>query len=401
MAKNRTKTEQKNLKDVKVWFRDTSVKKNGTAPVYLYIYLKGKKVVFNTNVSLEPTHWNYNAQNIFNSHPHARDYNLIIDNCKARIHDIFVRYRLQMKELTPELLKREYEIPSTYIDFYDFMARTIASRKDELEPSTMDQHHSILNKLRDYKSSLMFSEIDEKFIHKYRQHLQRREKMEPWTVYNHLSKIKSYLSIAVKDGVIRKNPFDGVPLKKPLSDREFHTDGELRKLIDIYEKKLLPAAYHPVLRWYLFSCFTSLAISDLRATQHENIMNGILIYFRKKTMKKKPAPVKIPLPDYALKLIRDENPQQIRGPLFDMWADQVINRKLKDIMEFARIDKNISFHVARHTFATTFLRNTKNIVALQKLMGHSSMEVTMIYAHLLTEDLAVEMRSFEQYDPRF
>lgn len=393
MAKNSTKTVQKSLKDVKVWYRDKYIKRDGTALIALYIYLKGEKVTFNTGVSVDPVYWNYEKKIIKKSHPHGKDYNMIIDSCKGRINEIFVKYRLQHKEITPDLLKKEYIIPSTYVDFYEFMENAIAARKDELEKSTVRQHTSAMNKLKKFKKTLMFSEIDEKFILKYRTWLIRK-KNEISTIYNNLSRIKAYLNIAKREGIIRDNPFDRVKLVNPVVEREYLNEQELCKMIILYNKKFLPENYQRVLRHYLFSCVTSLRISDIRAFRMEQVVNNMLVYYPVKTRKKKPKPIKIPLKKFAWRLINDESPHRLSGPVFRMYADQTMNRMLKSIAEQAGIAKNISFHSARHTFATYFLHKTKNILVLKELLGHSDIKETMIYAHMLSEDLVSEMDVF-------
>ncbi|MBA7534800.1 Tyrosine recombinase XerC [subsurface metagenome] len=395
MAKNRTETSQKSLKDVKIWYRDDYVKRNGTALISLFLYLKGERVIFNTNISVSPDFWDYEKKVIKKSHPHAKDYNMIIDTCKGRINEIFVRYRLQHKELTPDLLKKEYITPSTYIDFYEFMERAIIERKDELEKSTIRQHKAALSKLKSFKKSLMFSEIDEKFILRYRIYLIRKYKNKLSTVYNSLSRIKAYLNIAKKEGIINNNPFDRVKLVKSVSEREYLTEEELQSLIALYNKKYLPGNYQKVLRHYLFACVTSLRISDLRVLKMEQIINNILVYFPVKTKKKKPKAVKIPLKKLAWQLIRDESPNRLSGTIFNMYADPTTNRMLKDIIKEAGIKKDITFHSARHTFATYFLRKTKNILVLRGLLGHSDIKETMIYSHLLSEDLIAEMEVFD------
>ena len=75
-----------------------------------------------------------------------------------------------------------------------------------------------------------------------------------------------------------------------------------------------------------------------------------------------------------------------------------MNRHLKTIYESINFDKHISFHSARHNFATLFLRNTKNLAVLQKLLGHTNITETMIYAHVLTEDIENEMKVFNEFN---
>ncbi len=99
-------------------------------------------------------------------------------------------------------------------------------------------------------------------------------------------------------------------------------------------------------------------------------------------------------------LINDESPHRLRGHIFNLFADQTINKQLKEIMKVGEINKNVTFHTGRHTFATIFLSKTKNLGALKQLLGHSSINETMIYAHILTEDIEKEMQVFNEYSQK-
>jgi len=259
-----TKAEQHFFASIKNWYRDTYVKKDGTSPLYIYVYVKREKVVFNTGVAVKKNFWDYESESIRRNHPKASDLNLIHNNCRSRINDIFVRYKLQNEELTPQLLRKEYATPTSYIDFYAFAEHVLRSRRNELSPGTYKHHNSFLKKLREYKKKLMFSEIDREFITSYMKHLKKVYMNSPATIVQNMNKFKVYLNLARRQGIMRKNPFDEIKLPRVKSDRVFLTDDELRTLIDKYTKNELPEAYNYTLMIFLFACFTSLRISDVR-----------------------------------------------------------------------------------------------------------------------------------------
>ncbi|MFP4042419.1 MAG: Arm DNA-binding domain-containing protein, partial [Bacteroidales bacterium] len=104
------------MASVTAWLNDKYKKQDGTCAVYVITYVHRQKVKFNTGVSVTPEQWNYERKRVKGSSKKTKDDNLVIDKCIARVHDVFVRYRLQAKELTPELLRDEYKVPSTYVD---------------------------------------------------------------------------------------------------------------------------------------------------------------------------------------------------------------------------------------------------------------------------------------------
>jgi integrase len=378
-----------------IYLNENYTKKDGTAAVYIYTYLLKEKIWFKTGVSVDPEKWDPKKNRIKGSTKEIKDDNLIIESCKSRINDIFVRYRLQHKELTPDLLKKEYKTPSTYIDFYDFFTTQIKEQKNVLTENTIRMHESVLKKMKDFKPVLMFSEISVEFVNNYRRYLKITLKNNENTIQKNLAIIKAYLNIAIRKKVINANPFEYISIKRITADRVFLDDAELNKFIELYKKRLLNPGLQKVLRHFLFSCFTGLRLSDLKRIQHQDIINNTLIFAPKKTKSKI---VRIPLTKPALKLIKDENHLRSHGIIFETFADQVMNRHLKTIYESIDFERHISFHSARHTFATIFLRKTKNLAVLQKLLGHTNITETMTYAHVLTEDLTKEMKSFNTFD---
>lgn len=379
------------MASINIFLNDRYKKQDGTCSVYVYTYIRRDKIRFNTGVSVTPYNWNDEKKRIKGNTKKAKDQNLIIDKCVARINDVFVRYRLQNKELTPELLKQEYKTPSTYVDFYDFYQRKMNEQKGLLSENTIRQHQTVLTKLKYYKKQLMFSHLTAQFIRDYQKYMKNKRGNSNNTIKKHMAILKGYLTLAVKDDIINENPFKYIQIKSSQTDRVYLEPGELDKLWELYQAKRFHDNYHKVLRHYLFSCFTGCRISDVKALTHDHIIGDKLVY---KPVKQKSKLVKIPLINAAKQLIKDAGEHRIRGRLFACYSDQVTNRMLHHIAEYAGIPKKISFHSARHTFATMFLRDTKNLAALQRLLGHTNITDTMIYSHILEEDIDADMQKF-------
>jgi integrase/recombinase XerD len=368
--------------------------KKGESSILLVTHFKGKKVRINTGISVLPCEFDEKKGIVKLSNSQAPDYNLIIASCLARINNILVKYRLLHEELTPDQLISEYKIKSTYIDFYGFMRNEILSRKGELTASTIKLQLSILHKLQSFRKRLVFSEITEEFIKKFQAYLKLKLKNGPGTVGNALKIFKTYIHIAIKKEIITRDPFAYISTISSRPDRLFLTESEIKTLLKVYsDGKLLPA-YQKTLRAYLFSCCTGLRISDIKLVSMENIINNTLVIYPFKTRTRKREPVKIPITIIAKRIIESELPH-VNGKIFDVSSDQKMNTHIKAIASGSGINKNLSFHSARHTFATYFLRKTKNLAALQKLMGHSNIRETMIYAHVLMDDIEKEMKCFD------
>jgi len=382
-----------------VSFDSGYIKNNGEGTLYVSTKVKGKKVKFNTGVSVRPEDFDHEKQRVKSSHPEEEDLNLIVTATKARINDIYVRYRLQFEELTPEILVKEFKNAASRIDFHAFLQEAIKERRGEISPSTVNQHRAMASKLRRFSPKLTFSQLDEDFMMRFNRWLINTMGNEQNTRFNTFKNLKAYLNIAVRKRIIKYNPLvSWMPVKQAKTPREYLTEDEVNDLVDLYDREFLPRNLQKTLRHFLFMCFTGVRISDLRSIEMENIVKGTLIYSAQKTRGIKKELVKVPLPQIAQRLLRDEAPFRLHGKVFNTLSEQQMRKKIKDIVKVVHINKDISLHTARHTFATMFLRRSKNIAVLQRLLGHSKIEHTMIYAHVLYEDIESEVeKAFERF----
>jgi site-specific recombinase XerD len=205
--------------------------------------------------------------------------------------------------------------------------------------------------------------------------------------------LRNYLNVAIRKGIISENPFSRVKLRKATTSRVFLNPEELKVLWDLYESRKLTEAKLKILRHFLFMCFTGLRISDMKQLNAGNVMGGMLIFNVKKTKAVKQNMVKVPLNSYSLQLIADEkSPTKL---LFNTISEQKMNTYIKEIVGAAGIEKEVTNHTGRHTFATCWLKKTKDLAQLQVLLGHSNIAETMIYVHVDDDMLRGEMKNFE------
>jgi integrase/recombinase XerD len=142
-------------------------KKDGTAAVYLFVHI-GKKIRFETGISVLPEEWDYENKRVRGSH--ADDYNMIINNCKARINDIFVKYRLMNKPVTPNILKKEYMTVGITGDFIRFIEDVKLKQKGSMADATEKTYVTLIYKLKRFRDQISFNEIDSDFILDFKRH---------------------------------------------------------------------------------------------------------------------------------------------------------------------------------------------------------------------------------------
>jgi len=198
------------------------------------------------------------------------------------------------------------------------------------------------------------------------------------SVLGTIKPLKKYFYEARKEGLVTGNPFEHIRLRANIAVREYLSPNELQGCIDLYKRRTLPDPLQNVLRYFLFSCLTGLRYSDVYAFSHNNIVSDTIVVQMINTKNETGKTVKIPITKGVRELIRDAG-SSVGKSIFRVISDQKTNSFLKTIMKNAGIEKRISFHCARHTFATNFLvSNGEKIATLQELLGHSTIEQTRI-----------------------
>ena len=209
------------------------------------------------------------------------------------------------------------------------------------------------------------------------------------TFYGH-----ACLGIQINDIHILVDPFisgnakashiniDEIEVGSTKGNRTSLSTHELKRCAGYYFSEYISDSYRLILGYFLFSCMTGLRISDVQKLKRSNFMDNYVSFVAKKSKKDQ----SIAMNMKAREIVNHE------PLLFEKkFADQHINDELKKIMALLKIQKKVTFHVARHTFATSFLRAGGQVEKLQKLLGHSDIKQTMIYVHIVQADANAEI----------
>ena len=377
-------------------YRDYRFLKDGTAQIYMQLFIQKRKLEIPLGIYLKPEQWNKAKREIKGSDTSSDDKRMIIGNALAAANNIFVRYRLQNKTITPDLFREEFKNPSINIDFYLFMHSEIMSRQKMVAQDTIDHHLVVLRKLKKFKPELAFSELNQEFFEKFQKYLITHYKNGINTVTKNFKAIKYYINRAIQKEKLEKSPLQYMKFKTTRSNPVFLTEEELIRVINYY--KICENNNHKiVLQYFLFSCFTSLRISDIKQLSYRMIINNTIYIRPQKTRHVKNESISIPLSIPARKILKEQGPNKIQGFVFNVFPDQTTNRFLKEIAIPCKIKKRLTTHVARHTFATLFLKKTNDLATLSQLMGHSSVSQTMIYVHICDDDKEKGIATFNGF----
>lgn len=223
--------------------------------------------------------------------------------------------------------------------------------------------------------TMRVAQINERWVREFIVDL--RSRCAESTTVEYISAMKVFWRWAKKRNIVDGDPFENIELPRQESEREYLTLDELKRLIDTpYE--------HPVCAPFLFSCFTGLRISDIERLRwcdvEEDGERRRLRFTQKKT--RRVTYVELNAQASALMGAR-RKPNEPVFLLKDAGANNTLNRHIQWWCEAAGIHKHITFHCARHTFATMLLTLDNSIYVVSKLLGHSSVATTQVYAKVV------------------
>lgn len=369
----------------KIKIKDDYIRADGSCALYVQVFLNGRKKIFPLNISVAPNHFDKAKQRVSNSFKNHKDYNLIIEKFLADINTIEINYRLSGVMLDIEKLTEEVLNPSSWICFVTFWEEELNRQKGLLKPGTYRQQKSALEKLRKYKPNLFFYQIDKKQIEDIHLFLKVEMKNEPNTISTFFKNFKKYLNVAFDRGI--KIPIKSIDIKRPnfKSHRTFLMPEEINLMYKYWKSEFINETHKNVLSKFLFSCFTGLRISDIKKIDQDNFIGDYLVFVSEKTGKLQ----RIQLNESAKRFIGKNKPFE------SDYTDEYTNRTIKDICKIIGIKKRVTYHVSRHTFATNFILSGGNVTVLQKLLGHSKIEDTMIYVHIAESITDIEILNLD------
>ncbi len=269
----------------------------------------------------------------------------------------------------------------------------------QFSPLTFERYTTSKKHTHDFmKSKYKVDDIDIKklnyeFIHNYEFWLKSVRKCDHNTTIKYLSNFRKIVNICIKSGWLDRDPFVGFKMTKREVERPFLTDDELNRII---EKKFVMPRMSQVRDIFVFCCYTGLAYADVKKLTTDEITIGIdgekwIWTNRQKT----DTASRIPLLPPALEIMdrHKDDPQCLnQGRVLPVLSNQKMNSYLKEIADACDIKKKMTFHTARHTFATTVtLANDVPMETVSKLLGHRNLKTTQHYGKILDLKVSHDM----------
>lgn len=374
-----------------VYNRKKRLLSNGTALVQIEAYLYGKKKYFSTAIYLTPEQWDKKHRQVKN-HPNAIKLNKHIREYVAKMEAIELDRRNAGKPFSLGILAEMLQ-GKTFYSFTDFMQKEIENSNDA--PATKIMKRTTLSTLRAFRKDVLFDEVDYNFLSDFELFLKERG-LTANTRRKYFCHIKAYVNRAIDKGFFDLNryPFRKFKAKAPQPERCYLTPEEVKRIETLYISDD-NAHLKKVVDMFLFSCYTGLRFSDAYALTVDNIhtiaADDVRLII---TMQKTKEPIQLPLSFlFKGKPLEILNRYTIlnKNRIFQGLTNQYVNRCLKEIAKLAGINKQVTFHTARHTAATCWLDAGISVTTVQKLLGHQKIQTTQIYAKVMPSTIIKEL----------
>lgn len=390
----------KSIFRVVFYLRSNYVNKEGKTSVMLRIYLNNERLSLgSTGISVKSSQWDKEKERIKGRTTEALNTNLQLDNITSGLQSIFRRIEMSdvvsLERIKSEFLGKKEEI-DTLMQLFEKHNGDVAKQvgvsvgKATLQKYNVCKRHFSEFLEKQYKrSDLKLTELTYVVIREFDLYLRTEVGQNPNTATKTMKTFKTITLLGQKMGVLLHDPFMNHRFHIEPVNRGFLTDEEI---LLIANKDLGISRLELVRDIFIFSCFTGLAYIDVSNLTPDHIVTlgdkqWIMTQRQKTSVETNVLLLDIPkaiIAKYGGKTYRN-------GKLFPMLTNQKTNSYLKEIADICGIKKNLTFHLARHTFATMSLSKGVPMESVSKMLGHTNIRTTQIYARITNKKIEHDM----------
>lgn len=382
--------------------------KNGEASVAMRITVDGQRVENNIRKSILPSLWDQSKERAKGTSASAADLNRFIEDARIRIHRIVTELQQSGAEINPlivqqrfygvgQVRKQERTILQVIQEHNDEAKKLIG--KDFVEITwrryeTMKRYLGELIKQKYGVGDLPLSDFTGEVIRAYEVYLKTEKDLCQNTLIRYMKALKKITNRCLANDWIQKDPFAGIKFREEPTDPEFLT---LEEVDRIYNCNPGSKRLEVIRDMFLMSAFTGLAFTDVSQLTEDHIVtdNDGNKWIRKPRQKTKQMS-NIPLLDIPLAIIekyQGNKKAAKKGVLLPIPCNQVMNRYLKEIATICKINKHLTMHTARHTYATLCLSQGVSLKNVSSMLGHASVKMTERYARVLDSSILRDMNA--------
>lgn len=393
-----------NMIKVLFYARKSKSNPNGQTPIYLRVTVNGQRFETATSRFVETDKWSTEAGRVLGNTKEAKELNGFLDVLQAKAFDIQKKLITLGVDVTIEsftnLWHGKKEKARMLLEIFEQHNKHVEELiGQQYSQATFKRYETSLDHTRNFikeyfnQTDLAITQIKYQFITDFEFWLKTKRKCNHNSTIKYLTNFKKIVNICLKNGWLDKNPFIGFKMTKKDVDRPYLSQEELDL---IKSKTFVSDRLNQVRDIFLFSCYTGLAYVDTQKLTPADISIGIdgekwIFTKREKTE----TASRIPLLPPALEVIHkySKHPKCINSNrLLPLLSNQKMNGYLHEIEAICGINKKMTYHTARHTFATTItLTNGVPIESVSKMLGHKSLRTTQHYAKIIDKKVSQDM----------
>jgi integrase len=390
------------------FIKKNKANKLGEAPLYCRITINGQRAELSLNRAINPADWDVQSSKAKGRGAAVHQLNDYLESTRTKIYSLRTELQNKGEEVNVLKLKNLFlgieQGQHTLVGCMNYH-NTLAKEMEEKGELSNDRYLRYLNCLDKLKAFMLtkykqgdipLKSIDLQFITEFEHYLITKEKLKSNSANTYLKMLRKIVRAAFLNNWINVDPFLNFKLKSFQGERKYLTDGELKKIVD---KKFTIERMNKIKDVFLFSCYTGIAYGDLQVLTPQDIQTNIegqkfIARYRGKTS----IPYFIPLLKPALDLIEKYKEESIiTGKLMPVPSNQKMNVYLKELGDVCEIEKSLTMHMARHTFATTIaLANGISMEVLMSILGHTKISTTQVYGKIMNNQVSLEMGKLDK-----
>ena len=381
----------------------------GEVPIFIRITIDGDPTEISTGRKCSPEHWDKKAEKAIGKKEEVKELNHHLATLKMKVFECRLKLLESNEEITVGLLKeslRGRQTKSRFIldIFQEHNQKMQALIDKEFSAATLERYKTSLDHTRSFiqwkynKSDYDIDKLNFEFVSDYEFWLKSQRNCNHNTTIKYISNFRKIVNICLRNGWLTKDPFFGFKMTKREVER---TALAIEDILAISEKRFASDRLSQVRDIFVFCCYTGLAYADVKKLKRTEIGLGVngelwIMTNRQKTGTSSRIPILPSAKDIIDKYAT--HPQcMIENRLLPVLSNQKMNAYLKEISDICGINKNLTFHIARHTFATTVtLCNGVPIESVSKMLGHKNLKTTQHYAKVLDIKVGDDMKLLKQ-----
>jgi len=384
------------------YLKRNAIRKDGRMPIIARITIDGHITQFNVKLEIQPNYWSVKLGKVIGQSSDSKQYNAQLNEIKVSLYQIY--HELQRKDnyVTSEKVKNEFlgisENHETLLNLFQKNNNDVQKligisksadtyRKYEVTRKHLQKFLQFQYKLTD----ISLKEIKHMFLCDFETYLMATVRCNANTTAKFMQYLKRIILIARNNGLISNDPFANYKIHMTRVDRGYLPQEDIEKLLkkQFYTKRL-----ELVRDIFVFSCFTGLAYIDVKNLTDKNIRTSfdgkLWIMTKRQKTNVQSNILLLDVPKMILDKYKGKSPD---NKLLPILSNQKMNAYLKEIGDICEIDKELTFHLARHTFATTVtLAKGVPIETVSKMLGHTNIRTTQIYARITDSKISNDMQ---------